>query len=54
MYIKCGLTVACMLACINKKFGVKVRYQDVYSMVKAIKKVQDDKSNIKEAENEFE
>jgi D-serine dehydratase len=41
---------------INKKFGVKSRYQDVYNMVKNIKRVhlEDKNVTIKEYENDYE
>ena len=54
LYIKCRMTVSNMMSCVNKKFGVKVRYQDVYNMVRGIKRTMEDKSVIKEFENEFE
>ena len=48
IFIKCKLTVANMHALINKKFKTKVRYQDVYNMVKQIKKVNFEGLTIKE------
>lgn len=43
-----------MHSIINKKFGVKSRYQDVYNMVRNIKRINEDKSVLKEYENEYE
>jgi len=54
LYLKCGLSVSHMTSCINKKFGVKVQYRDVYNIVRGIKRVNDDKGIIKESSNEFE
>lgn len=54
LFIKCRLTVAQMHHIINKKFNVKSRYQDVYNMVRNIKRVNEDKTVIKEYENEYE
>lgn len=39
---------------INKKFGVKSWYQDVYNMVKNIKRTNEDKAVIKDYENDYE
>jgi hypothetical protein len=54
LFIKCRLTVAQMHSVINKKFGIKSRYQDVYNLVKNIKRVNEDKAGIKEHENDYE
>ena len=54
LFLKCRLTVAQMHSIINKKFGVKSRYQDVYNMVRNIKRINEDKSVLKEYENEYE
>ncbi len=55
LFLKCRLTVAQMHTIINKKFGVKSRYQDVYNMVRNIKRVHEDKNLIiKEYENDYE
>ncbi|CDW72871.1 UNKNOWN [Stylonychia lemnae] len=54
LYVKCKLTVSNMMNCVNKKFGVKVRYQDVYNMVRNIKRINGEDKNIKEQESEYE
>jgi hypothetical protein len=54
LFIKCKLTVAQMYTVINRKFGVKSRYQDVYNMVRNLKRINEDRSQIKEYENDYE
>ena len=54
LFIKCRLTVAQMHTIINKKFTVKSRYQDVYNMVRNIKRVNEDRGQVKEYENDYE
>lgn len=54
LFIKCRLSVAQMQSIINKKFNVKSRYQDVYNQVKNLKRINEDKTAIKEGDNEFE
>jgi hypothetical protein len=43
-----------MHALINKKFKTKVRYKDVYNMVKQIKKSYQDTTLIKEFQTDYE
>ena len=57
LFAKCKVSVNLMVACIQRKYRVKIRYQDVYNLVKQIKKTNPELQalgQLKEQETEFE